>query len=174
MSRAANNMMMRCFGGELRQEGYTFVAMSPGHVNTDMGSAGGRKPPLEVRTLIAPVVGLRKSAPRLAPSILTSCSFGLSAVGASERQRHAHQPRGPDKAGQRQVPRHQQRRFLQPTPVVRPVPLHTADQSGLRACPCAHSCTGIYTDIDSHTTDTTAKRQRNSVFGGVHAMYLYE
>jgi len=48
MSRAANNMMMRCFGGELREEGYTFVAMSPGHVNTDMGAAGGRKPPLEV------------------------------------------------------------------------------------------------------------------------------
>ena len=48
MSRAANNMMMRCFGGELRDEGFTFISMSPGHVNTDMGAAGGRKPPLEV------------------------------------------------------------------------------------------------------------------------------
>jgi len=48
MSRAANNMMMRCFGGELREEGFVFISMSPGHVNTDMGSTGGRKPPLEV------------------------------------------------------------------------------------------------------------------------------
>jgi len=48
MSRAANNMMMRCFGGELRDQGFVFIAMSPGHVNTDMGASGGRKPPLEV------------------------------------------------------------------------------------------------------------------------------
>lgn len=48
MSRAANNMMTRCFGGELREDGFVFMSMSPGHVNTDMGSAGGRKAPLEV------------------------------------------------------------------------------------------------------------------------------
>lgn len=52
MSRAANNMAMRCFGGELRDEGYIFVAMSPGHVATDMGSAGGRKAPLTVEQSI--------------------------------------------------------------------------------------------------------------------------
>lgn len=46
MSRAASNMALRCFGGELREQGYTFIAMSPGHVQTDMGSAGGRVAPL--------------------------------------------------------------------------------------------------------------------------------
>jgi len=48
MSRAANNMALRCFGGELRDKNYIFIAMSPGHVDTDMGSMGGRKPPLTV------------------------------------------------------------------------------------------------------------------------------
>merc|ERR550514_815733 len=46
MSRAANNMAMRTFAGELADEGFLVVSMSPGHVATDMGSAGGRKAPL--------------------------------------------------------------------------------------------------------------------------------
>merc|ERR550514_1016429 len=58
MSRAANNMMMRCFGGELRDEGYVFVAMSPGHVATDMGSAGGRKAPLTVEQSVAGILSV--------------------------------------------------------------------------------------------------------------------
>lgn len=41
-------MMTRTFGGELRDQGFVFISMSPGHVNTDMGSAGGRTAPLEV------------------------------------------------------------------------------------------------------------------------------
>jgi len=53
MSRAANNMAMRCFGGELRHEGFLFISMSPGHVATDMGSAGGRAAPLTVEQSIA-------------------------------------------------------------------------------------------------------------------------
>jgi len=52
VSRAANNMALRCFGGELRDEGYVFISMSPGHVATDMGSAGGRKAPLMVEESI--------------------------------------------------------------------------------------------------------------------------
>jgi len=56
MSRAANNMAMRCFGGELRDQGYIFVSMSPGHVATDMGSAGGRKAPLTVEESIAGIL----------------------------------------------------------------------------------------------------------------------
>eukprot|EP00931_Biecheleriopsis_adriatica_P106269 TRINITY_DN80752_c0_g1_i1.p1 TRINITY_DN80752_c0_g1~~TRINITY_DN80752_c0_g1_i1.p1 ORF type:complete len:404 (+),score=67.36 TRINITY_DN80752_c0_g1_i1:36-1247(+) len=48
MSRAALNMAMRCFGGELKDAGYIFVSMSPGHVQTDMGSSGGRSAPLSV------------------------------------------------------------------------------------------------------------------------------
>mmetsp|Transcript_52471 Transcript_52471/g.117907 ORF Transcript_52471/g.117907 Transcript_52471/m.117907 type:complete len:117 (-) Transcript_52471:534-884(-) len=46
MSRAANNMAARTFAGELSAEDFTVIALSPGHVATDMGSAGGRKAPL--------------------------------------------------------------------------------------------------------------------------------
>ena len=46
MSRAANNMALRTFAGELQEEKFTCIAMSPGHVYTDMGSSGGRNPPL--------------------------------------------------------------------------------------------------------------------------------
>ena len=47
MSRAANNMAARTFAGELSAEGFVVVALSPGHVATDMGSAGGRTAPLQ-------------------------------------------------------------------------------------------------------------------------------
>jgi len=53
MSRAANNMAMRCFGGELRDEGFVCISMSPGHVATDMGSAGGRLAALTVEQSIS-------------------------------------------------------------------------------------------------------------------------
>jgi len=56
MSRAANNMALRCFGGELRDEGYIFVDMSPGHVATDMGLAGGRKAPLTVEQSVGGIL----------------------------------------------------------------------------------------------------------------------
>jgi len=46
MSRATNNMAMRTFAGELADEGFCVLAMSPGHVDTDMGSKGGRTAPL--------------------------------------------------------------------------------------------------------------------------------
>ena len=46
ITRAANNMAIRTFAGELAQENFICIAMSPGHVNTDMGSSGGRTPPL--------------------------------------------------------------------------------------------------------------------------------
>ena len=48
ISRAANNMSMRTFAGELREQGFIFISMSPGHVASDMGSAGGRQAPLTV------------------------------------------------------------------------------------------------------------------------------
>lgn len=56
VSRAASNMALRCFGGELRDEGYVFISMSPGHVATDMGSAGGRKAPLTVEQSVGGVL----------------------------------------------------------------------------------------------------------------------
>merc|ERR1712232_660269 len=48
LSRAAGNTQTRCWAAEMKGEGFVFVALSPGHVDTDMGSAGGRKPPLSV------------------------------------------------------------------------------------------------------------------------------
>lgn len=44
ISKAAVNMAMRLFAAEL--DNLTVVAMSPGWVDTDMGSRGGRTPPL--------------------------------------------------------------------------------------------------------------------------------
>jgi len=58
ISRAANNMAMRTFAGELVAEGFTFLALSPGHVATDMGSAGGRAAPLTVEQSVSGMVSL--------------------------------------------------------------------------------------------------------------------
>jgi NAD(P)-dependent dehydrogenase (short-subunit alcohol dehydrogenase family) len=58
ISRAANNMAMRCFGGELQEQGFIFVSMSPGHVATDMGSSGGRSPPLTVEQSVGGMLGV--------------------------------------------------------------------------------------------------------------------
>jgi len=41
-------MATRTFAGELAGEGFLFISMSPGHVATDMGSAGGRQAPVTV------------------------------------------------------------------------------------------------------------------------------
>jgi NAD(P)-dependent dehydrogenase (short-subunit alcohol dehydrogenase family) len=62
VSRAASNMALRCFGGELRDEGYTFISMSPGHVATDMGSAGGRVAPLTVEQSIDGMIKVLEGA----------------------------------------------------------------------------------------------------------------
>jgi len=45
-SKAALNMLTRTFAAEVKD--VTFAAVSPGWVATDMGSKGGRKPPLTV------------------------------------------------------------------------------------------------------------------------------
>lgn len=62
ISRAANNMATRTFAGELSQEGFLIVSMSPGHVATDMGSAGGRTPPLTVDESVSGMLRVIASA----------------------------------------------------------------------------------------------------------------
>eukprot|EP00930_Biecheleria_cincta_P031044 TRINITY_DN21523_c0_g1_i1.p1 TRINITY_DN21523_c0_g1~~TRINITY_DN21523_c0_g1_i1.p1 ORF type:complete len:411 (-),score=67.59 TRINITY_DN21523_c0_g1_i1:169-1401(-) len=51
-SKAALNMMSRVFAAELAEDGFTVVALSPGWVQTDQGSQGGRNPPLDIKTSI--------------------------------------------------------------------------------------------------------------------------
>ena len=58
ISRAASNMAMRCFAGELAQEKFTIIAMSPGWVQTDMGSSGGRSAPLTPPESIRGILGV--------------------------------------------------------------------------------------------------------------------
>ena len=50
-SKAAMNMMCRTFASEW--PGIQFACMSPGHVQTDMGTLDGRKPPQTVDDSIA-------------------------------------------------------------------------------------------------------------------------
>ena len=51
MSKAALNQQTRAWAGEVK--GVVFVAISPGWVATDMGSKGGRHPPLTVEQSVA-------------------------------------------------------------------------------------------------------------------------
>ena len=65
ISKAALNMAVRVFAAELAAEGFLFVALSPGWVATDMGSAGGRSAPLtpaeSVASCLDVVQGLARS-----------------------------------------------------------------------------------------------------------------
>lgn len=65
MSRAANNMALRTFAGELHGEGFTCVALSPGWAATDMGSKGGRSPPLTPQQSVG---GMLKTLSALSPA----------------------------------------------------------------------------------------------------------
>ena len=47
ISKAASNMASRVFAAELREEETIVIALSPGWVETDMGSGGGRTAPLK-------------------------------------------------------------------------------------------------------------------------------
>merc|ERR1712167_454162 len=48
ISKAAGNMVTRAFAAELASEGFLVIGISPGHVATDMGTAGGRQAPLTI------------------------------------------------------------------------------------------------------------------------------
>lgn len=51
ISKAAGNMATRVFAAELKEEGTIVIAMSPGWVETDMGSSGGRTAPLKMKVV---------------------------------------------------------------------------------------------------------------------------
>jgi NAD(P)-dependent dehydrogenase (short-subunit alcohol dehydrogenase family) len=60
MSKAALNMGVRCFAAEIggkMNSGVCFTAVHPGWVDTDMGSAGGRIPPLSPQQSIQSMLG---------------------------------------------------------------------------------------------------------------------
>merc|ERR1719468_379830 len=65
ISKAALNMAMRCFAGELCDKGFIFASVNPGHVATDMGSTKGRKPPLTVEQSVS---GILQTVSHLAPN----------------------------------------------------------------------------------------------------------
>ena len=56
ISRAANNMALRTLAAELSEEKFICIAMSPGHVFTDMGSTHGRNPPLQPPQSISGII----------------------------------------------------------------------------------------------------------------------
>jgi len=47
-SKCAVNMLTRTFAAELHGRGYKVIAISPGHVATEMGTSGGRSAPLTI------------------------------------------------------------------------------------------------------------------------------
>lgn len=61
LSKAALNMGMRCLHEEIKttsQHLPIFVAMHPGWVDTDMGSAGGRSPPLQPQESVSSMLAV--------------------------------------------------------------------------------------------------------------------
>jgi NAD(P)-dependent dehydrogenase (short-subunit alcohol dehydrogenase family) len=61
MSKAALNMAMRCFAAELKDP-FCALSLSPGWVDTDMGSTGGRNPPLTVEQSVGSMLGFLATA----------------------------------------------------------------------------------------------------------------
>ena len=61
IARAAANMATRTFAAECAGRA-TFLALSPGHVATDMGSAGGRAAPLTVLQSVECMVAVMAAA----------------------------------------------------------------------------------------------------------------
>eukprot|EP00050_Salpingoeca_kvevrii_P006732 m.291299 g.291299 ORF g.291299 m.291299 type:complete len:245 (+) comp12452_c0_seq1:40-774(+) len=52
-SKAALNMVCKCIAEDTREAGLIVLAVHPGWVDTDMGSSGGRKPPVKPEDSVA-------------------------------------------------------------------------------------------------------------------------
>jgi len=58
-SKSALNQLIKCFSLDIPE--VTFLSVSPGHVQTDMGNASGRTAPLTVDTVASNIVNLAQS-----------------------------------------------------------------------------------------------------------------
>jgi len=58
-SKSALNQLIKCFSLDIPE--VTFLAVSPGHVQTDMGNASGRTAPLTVDTVASNIVSLART-----------------------------------------------------------------------------------------------------------------
>merc|ERR1711962_1150692 len=58
-SKTALNQLIRCFA--LSEPEVSFLSVSPGHVQTDMGNASGRTAPLTVDTVASNIVSLARN-----------------------------------------------------------------------------------------------------------------
>merc|ERR1711997_1142043 len=58
-SKSALNQLIKCFSLDIPE--VTFLAVSPGHVQTDMGNASGRTAPLTVDTVANNIVSLARN-----------------------------------------------------------------------------------------------------------------
>jgi len=58
-SKSALNQLIKCFSLDIPE--VTFLSVSPGHVQTDMGNASGRTAPLTVDTVASNIVNLARS-----------------------------------------------------------------------------------------------------------------
>merc|ERR1711953_530699 len=61
-SKSALNQLIKCFALSIPE--VTFLSISPGHVQTDMGNASGRTAPLTVDTVASNIVSLARRITR--------------------------------------------------------------------------------------------------------------
>lgn len=75
ISKAALNMACKTLANEptVREAGAKVLALHPGWVDTDMGSSGGRKPPLNVEESTAGILEVIERALRVQREELSEC-----------------------------------------------------------------------------------------------------
>lgn len=82
ISKAASNMATRVFAAELADNDFTVVALSPGWVQTDMGSSGGRSAPLTAHQSVSKMLdilgGIVADAETPARGVYNGCFLGVN------------------------------------------------------------------------------------------------